>query len=622
MLILHNRFKAMKAAPKDLRENKAYRIQIRRIARLSPAFREECAIRAKHDFVWFVDTFGCTYNSKQHPQAPNRIFILREYQEDLATTLIRSIGKNDVVIPKSRDMGASWVCLAVLVWLWQFSDSFTALLGSWKQDFVDKRGDPNSLFWKLDYFIKSQPVWLRPKIRPQVERTQNMLINPINGSSLTGEATNPNFGRSGRPGVIMLDELAAVDCAYEVLKATGDATNTRWMISTYAGAYGAFWDQVQIKKENNPDQVVEMKWPLHPGKRRGLYQYVNDELIIHDKSYHFPEGYKFVNDGTDKLRSVWYDIRCTKAGSPQEIAQEIDMEPQGSASEFVSNLICKAIVIRQARPARHRGFFRFKDPMVDEIVFEEHPQGNVDLWITLDHKFKPVIEHFTAGGADVAQGTVNKDGSNSAFSIYSSSINEKICQITTNAMPPEAFASYCVAACRFFKGPNGVGTLLNWERNGPGNAFSIQVINVLKYSNVWMSRDVKRKKPKPTDLPGWHSSQESKKTLLNAYRAALMEDRIINRKMEAIMECSEYLNYHGLKYEHGKAINSQDPLTAGENHGDMVIADALAYLALIDLPVAMVETTPSIPETSFAAEEARRLAAKQSKRGWNLKPRG
>lgn len=629
MLISVNRFKNLTAAPKDLKANKAYRAQILRIAELSPSFREECWIRAKHDFVWYVNTFGYTYNTKQHPTSPQRIFILREYQEDLSRTLIASVGKHDVIIPKARDMGASWVCLSVLAWYWQFNRMFTALLGSWKQDYVDKRGDPSSLFWKLDYFIKSQPIWMRPRIRTGVERTQNNLLNPFMDSAITGEATNPDFGRASRPAVIMLDELAAVDCAYEVLKATGDATNTRWMISTYAGAFGAFYDQVNKKREHNPDHLVELHWTLHPGKRRGLYQYVNDKLIIHDKSYHFPVDekgnytYKFINSGTTDFRSPWYDERCLKAGSPQEIAQELDMKPQGSASEFVSTIICNSIVQRQARPARHRGFFKFTNVMTDEIAFEEDSNGDVEIWVTLDHKFRAVMEQFTAGGADVAQGTVNKTGSNSVFSIYGSSTNEKICQITTNSKAPEAFARYVVAACRFFAGPGGVGTMLNWERNGPGNAFSIEIVNVLKYGHVWMSRDINKLKPKPTDKPGWSSNNESKKSLLNAYRSALMEDRITNRKMEAIMECAQYLNYHGLRYEHNKAINSQDESTSGDNHGDMVIADALAYLALTDLPVVQVVAKPQIPETSFAGLEARRLAEDRAKRGgsWNFQKR-
>lgn len=614
MLILHNRFKGLSAAPKEIRANKAYRAQILRIAEMSPNFREECWIRAKHDFVWFIDTFGYTFNPKQHPGAPHRIFILREYQEDMSRTLIHSVGKHDVVVPKARDMGASWVCIAILTWLWQFYDSFSALLGSSKQEYVDQRGNPKSLFWKFDYLIKSQPVWLRPFIRPGVERTQNLLVNRMNTSTLTGESTNPDFGRGSRPAVIVLDEFAFVDCGYEVLTATGDATNSRWFISTYAGAFGPFWDQVEANRENHPEYVVPLHWTLHPGKKRGLYQHLNGQRIIHDKTYHFPEEFKFVNDGTEKFHSPWYDVRCLKAGSPEEIARELDMDPQGSASEYISKLKCMAIAGRQGRPPRHRGYLKFKDPF-GEIKFEEHPKGDVEVWVTLDHRFQYVVLHEAAAGADIANGTLNKTGSSSVLSIYDALTNEKVAQVTTAEMGPETFAEYVFVACRFFKGPSGNGPLLNWERNGPGNPFSLAIIKKFKYQNIWMARDINRMRPKKTDLPGWVSTRESKRTLLNAYRAALMEDRIFNRNSAAIMECCQYLDHFGMEYEHNKALNNPDPGSAGDNHGDMVIADALAYLSLSDLPTIQTETKPSIPETSFAALEARRLEREQSAAG-------
>jgi hypothetical protein len=629
MLILHNKFGHLTAAPKNLKENKEYRKNILRIAEVSPAFREECWIRAKHDYVWFVDTFGWTYNPKQYPTTPRRFFILREYQEDLARALINSIGKHSVAIPKSRDMGGSWVALTVLEWIWQFNDDpFTALMGSWKQDFVDKRGDPNSLFWKLDYFLNMQPVWLRPRIRPGIERTQNSLINPLNNSALTGEATNPDFGRAGRPAVCLLDELASVDCAQEVLNSTSQATNTRWMISTYKGAFGAFWNTVQTYTKNTPERVVALHWTLHPGKRRGLYQFANNKLVIIDKLYHWPKNedgsikYKFVNDGTDKLRSPWYDAQEIEMGSRQAVAQELDMEAQASGYQYLDTNRCNELCIRQGRPPRHRGFLQFKDAEKDEIKFKEDPTGDVEIWVTLNNRMQPPSDQDYASGADIAQGTVNEDGSNSSLAGYSALTNEKSFHVLTNKMPPETFARYCVACCRFFKGKSGNGALLNWERNGPGNAFSIAVVNHLKYGNVWYSRDLRKKKAKKGDLPGFHTDDESKRTVMNAYREAMTTDRLINRKKEAIMECAQYINLHERKYVHQGAQAPKDPSCEGDAHGDMVISDALAYLALNDLPAFQAVAVAKLPETSIAALEEKRLASETKSRGsWGFSKR-
>lgn len=620
MLLIHKpRFPSLKPAPKDIAANKAYRRKIIEAANVSPEFRTECWIRAKSDYKWYVDTFGWTFNSKQYPTSPRRLFILREYQEHLSQVLIQSVGKNDVIIPKARDMGASWVCLSVLAWFWQFIPYFTALLGSWKQDYVDKIGDPNSLFWKLDYFLDMQPGWMVPRIRPQVERKQNSLTNPENFSAITGEATNPNFGRAGRPAVIMLDEFAAVDCAYDVLSATRDTSNTRWIISTYAGAYGAFYDRVKKMQETTPHLVVGLHWTLHPGKRRGLYQFLNGKIEFLDPGYKYPDNYEFVRDG--KQRSPWYDLQCTRAGSPQEIAQEIDMEPQSSGYQFLDTISCEQIANRQARACVHRGRLVFRDPMKDDITWVDDPDGEIELWITLNSMSKYSGVHDCVVACDVAQGSLNEEGSDSVAVVYDSLTKEKLAQFTSNQTPPEKFGRIAIALCRFFSGPRGPA-LLNAETNGPGNAFAQEVIKEQKYLNVWMRGDMRKPGRERTSIPFWHSSTETKFTLLKAYRFALMEDRIVNRSKPAIMQCSEFINHHGIKIEHAKSLKSNNPSTQGENHGDMVIADALAYLTLNDIPAPKTATTTVIPETSFAGLEARRLAKEQQSRGsWNWKGR-
>lgn len=621
MVTIHApRFPKLKPAPKDFAENKRYRQRILQAANVSREFRTECWIRAKHDYVWYVDTFGWTFNPKSYPTAPRRPFILRSYQEYLAQTLISSVGKNDVIVPKARDMGVSWVCLSVIAWYWHFIPYFTALLGSWKQDYVDKLGDPNSLFWKLDYFLDMQPKWLVPRIRPQVERKQNSLTNPELFGAITGEATNPNFGRAGRPAVVFLDEFAAVDCAYEVLGATRDTTNTRWMVSTYAGAYGAFYDRVQKMREETPELVVPLHWTLHPAKRRGLYQFVDGKIKIIDETYNFPDGYKFVRDG--KQRSPWYDTQCTRAGSPQEIAQELDMEPQASGYQYIDTITCETVANRQARPPQFIGRLKFLDAMKDAIDWESDAMGELQLWTMLNSRFKYNGLHDCVVCCDVAQGSLNDDGSDSVAVVYDALTREKIAQFTSNSVTPEHFARIAVAMCRFFAGPRGPA-LLNAEVNGPGNAFAHEVIRVLKYMNVWMRRDIRKKTETKGTIPFWFSAEESKFTLLKAYRVALLEDKIINRSKTAIMQCSEFINHHGLKIEHAKSLKSINPSTQGEMHGDMVIADALANLTLDDLPATTTTAGPSaIPETSFAALEKRRLEKEQQQRGsWNWKGR-
>jgi len=581
-----------------------YRIKVWKAAEASDEFRSECRERCRDSFVWYCDTFLWTHNPKQYPEHPHRPLILREYQEEFSDLLIRSIGEHDVLAAKSRDMGGTTVPLAVLLWLWHFYPNFTAILGSSKQEYVDKKGNDKCLFWKMDAMLARMPWWLRPPVRPKVDRIENTLINPINESSITGEATNPNFGRGSRPAVILLDEFASVDFAYAVLSATGEATNTRWFISTFEGAFGAFYERWKKMSAETPERVYSMHWSKHPEKSKGLYTstLVNDkfELQILDKNYKFPEGYKYTLDG--KLRSVFYDDYCrNKAGSPQEVAQQLDMQPQEAGFQFMSTSTCQEIAAKHARRPVARGEFVFDNATTGEVRFIEKSDGAVWLWANLTPTGQYSGNQDVAAGCDIATGTSATKGSNSVACFYGSTSKEKLCQITTDKMLPHQFARYVVAACRFFTGPNGTA-LLNWEDNGPGQVFRVSLLQELRYLRLWMSSDNRKPNAPKSKVPGWRSDVDSKKLLLNQYKTALLEDKIINRCHDAIMECAEYVNQvrgDRMVIEHCKALQTKDKNSSGELHGDMVIADAIAYLAISDLPENIVLDKPSVPELSW-----------------------
>ena len=178
-------------------------------------------------------------------------FITYPFQDKVLGILVDSIGKEDIIIEKSRDMGATWLCLAVFLWRWQFWDGETFLLMSRKEDMVDKSGDPKTLMWKIDFMLEFQPSWLRPKY----ERRQLHLANLQNGSTIDGESTTGEASKGDRRTAIMVDEFASVDDAsrpregHKLLEATKDVTNSRWFVSTHNGVGTAFHDLCQRAEE-------------------------------------------------------------------------------------------------------------------------------------------------------------------------------------------------------------------------------------------------------------------------------------------------------------------------------------------------------------------------------------
>ena len=82
-----------------------------------------------------------------------------------------------------------------------------------------------------------------------------------------------------------------------------------------------------------------------------------------------------------------------------------------------------------------------------------------------------------------------------------------------------------------------------------------------------------------SDVPGWYPSVNSKRLLLEEYRAALHARSFINRSWDALDECLSFRYTLQGTVEHGReATGGDDPSGARANHGDRVIADALAWM--------------------------------------------
>lgn len=115
------------------------------------------------------------------------------------------------LVEKCRDMGLTWLFMALHVWWWRFRPNYSGALGSRKERMVDN-GKMSSLFGKLDYIIEKLPEWLKPRgyVRRK-HRTYLSLRNPENGNYLEGDSQTGDFGRSGRHTTVFLDEYAFWD---------------------------------------------------------------------------------------------------------------------------------------------------------------------------------------------------------------------------------------------------------------------------------------------------------------------------------------------------------------------------------------------------------------------------
>jgi hypothetical protein len=175
-------------------------------------------------------------------------------------------------------------------------------------------------------------------------------------------------------------------------------------------------------------------------------------------------------------------------------------------------------------------------------------------------------------GCDISQGT---GASDSAIAVVDRLSGEKVAEFCSNRISANRFAELTVALCRMFKGVEGRGAFLIWEATGPGRTFGRTVIDECEYANIYFKTDETSLRRKQSDRPGWFSTGEGKKDLLMNYRDSLVTGKFINPSEKALIQAGEFVYLPSGRVEHGGASQTIDPSDSRDNHGDVVIADAL-----------------------------------------------
>ena len=549
-----------KSVPSDVDGNLKYREDLIRMASEDQAVREELWIACSRDLLFYVNAFCWTYDPRRG------VGVLPFVQNESMSMIDECIqtGK-DLVIKKSRDMGASWMLLTVFEWLWHFKTGQSFLLVSRNEDYVDKAGNPKSLFWKIDFIHKHLPAW----IMPNISRTKLRLTNEDNGSSIDGESTTGDVARGDRRTAIGLDEFAAfeVDSSYRALSSTRDATRCRIFNSTPAGSGNAFYDIAH----NKEFKQLMLHWTTHPRKADGLY-YTGD-----------------------KPRSPWYDNECRRCAHAQEIAQELDIDFTGSDYQFFDAKVLSGLMMSSGRPPMHVGEIEFDEDSCIPTHFAKGIKGRLRLWINPTPNMQMDPDRLYAIGVDIATGT---GSSNSVISVGDCKTGEKIMEFVSSKTRPEELARICVAIAKWCSGSNSQGAFIVWEAPGPGRNFGDAVIDTGYRNFYYKEADQKISNPR-SRIPGWWPTKDNKRSLYSEYREGLTSGAFLNPSKDALTECREIVYTANGWIQHSKTGSSVDPSGARENHGDRPTADALLWKGMKMRSVPVAKKEESIVEGSF-----------------------
>ncbi len=219
----------------------------------------------------FINDWGVTFDPRNAEVGlPSYIpFLLFPRQREYVEWVVaRWQAREDGLTEKSRDMGVSWLCVAIAVWMWRYYPGTVIGFGSRKEEYVDKIGDPKALFWKVRQFINMLPAEFRPKGYDCSKHAPHMrILNPENGSSIVGEAGD-NIGRGNRTSIYFKDESAFYEHADAIDAALSQTSNCKIDVSTPNGNGNAFYR----KRHGGKIPVFSFHWTQDPRKDEAWYK--------------------------------------------------------------------------------------------------------------------------------------------------------------------------------------------------------------------------------------------------------------------------------------------------------------------------------------------------------------
>lgn len=588
----------------------------------------------------FFNAVAFTLNPQMPPGKRNVPFILRPKQEVAVDVLVGGINNQyDIGIEKTRKEGATELVCKLFTLYTLLTPYSQFLVGSRKEELVDKTGNKYTLFAKIDHVIKCLPDWWKAT----TERTHCHLDVKETESCIDGEATNENFGAGARATSIMLDEFGRVDrtIAESIEGSVHDVseciiyTSTHWL-----GSHHPF--NKALRKSTTT--VVTLPWYDNPEKNYGLYKSPDiDKIQIIDIDYYrrlCPEVFnsleanqtftyskferelltlpqnvqdklsnvQFIADGCETIpgdvRSFWHDSEEEKRkGHKRDFMSNIWMSPVGASDAVFDDVVLNRIKSTTIYNPDYVGEVNIirQDGKVIKGQFKRGGRNRLQWWGKWAGS-RPPQNHNYIIGCDPSFGV---GSSNSVAAIYDVNTHE-VCGIwACPNTPVELFADQVVALAYWVGGKTT--PYIIWENNGGHGINFGRRILWNSYRHVYMQRTEEQKLRKKQSKYGWKNSTTSKSDLLGELGIALSEGlksepkyrACIIHDADALDELFDYIFLEGGEIEASKRAD----LTSGarQRHGDRVMAIGLCVLGTKDQAKASFRQPKLYNKHSFGA---------------------
>lgn len=574
--------------PRDVRKNLMYRSWLLKKCR-NRKVRAGVVAACRADILFYINSFVWQQNPRKKGREVGP-FITWDFQEDslfsephphpvlghrTAGILWALQHDEDILIEKSRELGATWWMLIVQDWLCRFHRNKNFIDMSHSEKAVDSKDDINlALFPKLEFINDHLPRWM-----PQIKQRKLGINYPMSRSRISGTSTTDKSSVGGRASGMFLDEFSKQTDDFAILGNTADVS-CRVFNGTHYGTGTAFHALTM-----RPDLLkIIWHWSMHPDKKKGLYRYDPDKghVEILDKNYAFPADYRFVMTGEPSggpfpfVRSPWYDRECDRRMNKRDVAMHLDIDPQGSVSQVFDALVIQRLK-GFARDPVWEGDLDYDRDLGIPHKLVERKGGLFRMWLNPDLHGNPPADIYTVG-ADISTG---QGATASAATVFRVSTGEKVLEYANSRIDPKGFGVLLVALARLFKTVDGIGAKLVWEIPGPGLTTGARVVE-LGYLNIHFRTNDHDLKRQVSTLPGWPNQPDPMLRLIEEYRDALTQRRFVNYSERALSECLNFRYAKNGYVEHANFDSNNDPSGARINHADRVIPDALCWMLAKD----------------------------------------
>lgn len=331
----------------------------------------------KENPAQFIIDWGITYDPRHVEKGLPALcpFLLFPKQEEWVNWFLDlwKRGKPSIT-EKSREMGLSWLTVALACTMCIFHDGMMVGFGSRKQEYVDILGNPKSLLHKARQFINFLPKEFKGTWDINRHAPHMRISFPDTGSMISGESGD-GIGRGDRTSFSIIDESAWIEHPELIEASLAMTTNCRVDISTPHGMNNTFAQ----KRFGGKIAVFTFHWKDDPRKD-----------------------------------IEWYKEKCADIDNPVVIAQEIDLDYSAS----MQGILIPAIWVRAAvdahlmldiKPTGARvGGFDVADRGQDKNAFcgrhgilieymDEWSGKNDDIFESVEKVFKICDEHSFSG---------------------------------------------------------------------------------------------------------------------------------------------------------------------------------------------------------------------------------